>query len=216
MIQLAYTNIAQWLSDTNKYNFKKELPTHLLSHVLSYKKKADQIRSASGYLLLKQLVFQSDTTLEKLLEKVVFLEKGKPIFTFDDICFSIAHSGDYVVVVISTDFIGVDVEKQRVMNKELFDKYFSKEESDFFSTSTSPFFDLWTIKEAACKLCGEGISILEKVKVIGKNKVEVGQNNSYYISFSFLEGYSISVVSEKKITKDEVEVKELLTDRLFT
>jgi len=96
---------------------------------------------------------------------------GKPFIKnyhiIDDMQFSISHSRGLVVVALTRGSpIGVDVEATNGNgdNLGLAKRYFSKEE--YANLTALPiedqnkrFFDLWTLKEAYIKACGEGLSI---------------------------------------------------------
>jgi 4'-phosphopantetheinyl transferase len=75
--------------------------------------------------------------------------------------FNISHSGDYVVIAISSQPIGIDVE---VINYDfdytsLIPTIFSEEETEYINQSkTIGFYTLWTRKEAILKATGEGLT----------------------------------------------------------
>jgi 4'-phosphopantetheinyl transferase len=77
---------------------------------------------------------------------------------------SISHTQNAVAVIIAQAACGIDIEVPRkVRIQSLADRYFSTEEKLFLqvlpeSEKTTPFFRLWTLKEAAVKACGVGLA----------------------------------------------------------
>lgn len=97
-------------------------------------------------------------------------EHGKPVLASDafiaDLQFNLSHAGDWVVLAIATDRVGVDVEYTPRNNDvmAIADRYFfGSEINELRSFSVDEqrqrFFDYWTLKEAYMKARGEGISL---------------------------------------------------------
>jgi 4'-phosphopantetheinyl transferase len=94
---------------------------------------------------------------------------GKPFVAAPDagraLRFSLSHSGDIAVVAVSRGRdVGVDVERVRPLDDlEGFSaRYFSPAERDALGHVPSAdrlcaFFEIWTLKEAYLKACGEGL-----------------------------------------------------------
>lgn len=94
-------------------------------------------------------------------------EFGKPALVNPDcaasIHFNLSHSGRYIVIALSKQPIGVDVElvENDFTFRGLLPHYFSPTEAHYITTSPSPvnaFFRAWTCKEALGKGLGSGIS----------------------------------------------------------
>ena len=81
-------------------------------------------------------------------------EFGKPVC--DDKHFNISHSHGYVVFVMDTVQVGVDIETIRPVKKELSD-YTSNEEEKAYIRDEETFYEVWTNKEALVKADGHGI-----------------------------------------------------------
>ena len=81
--------------------------------------------------------------------------------------FNISHTEKMIVMVIACSAnVGVDVERVRYIEEmiEITSRYFSQGEAQhLLRLSEDPrrdrFFDIWTLKEAYIKACGEGLSI---------------------------------------------------------
>ena len=95
-------------------------------------------------------------------------ESGKPFVRQDpSLHFSISHSGEMLLAAFSRTEIGVDLERQRhVERKALARRFFSAAEDQYLAASTDEemgkeqFFRLWTSREAAIKADGRGMGAL--------------------------------------------------------
>jgi phosphopantetheinyl transferase (holo-ACP synthase) len=90
-------------------------------------------------------------------------EKGKPFWKGSSFFVSLSHSGGYIAVAVGQDAVGVDVEKKRKAAPAVAKRWFRPEENALLETlseaeRTRMFFRLWTMKEAALKYAGEGLS----------------------------------------------------------
>ncbi|MBR5908745.1 MAG: 4'-phosphopantetheinyl transferase superfamily protein, partial [Schwartzia sp.] len=90
-------------------------------------------------------------------------EKGKPFWPGGSLSLSISHSGNYIAVAVGEETIGVDVEKKRKAAPAVAKRWFRLEENTLLESLSEAersrlFFRLWTVKEAALKYAGEGLS----------------------------------------------------------
>jgi 4'-phosphopantetheinyl transferase len=77
--------------------------------------------------------------------------------------FSISHSSELVMVALSRNPVGADLERERPLDMvSLADRFFSKDESLFVrgKNDLGIFFRLWTCREAAIKADGRGMARL--------------------------------------------------------
>lgn len=111
----------------------------------------------------KALECQDCTVRELLLEShgvrpltYRYGQNGKPYFEDIPLYFSISHSGDYVLLAVSGQEIGADIQKMRDFQVEkLASRFFAPEESE--QKDEAGFFRLWVRKEAWGKLTGQGV-----------------------------------------------------------
>lgn len=82
---------------------------------------------------------------------------GKPYAKNLPVHFSISHSGDIAVCAVSKNEIGVDIEKIRTVNPRTYERFCTKSEAEYISTSENGFFEVWTLKEAYFKCIGTGL-----------------------------------------------------------
>ena len=132
-------------------------------------------------------------------------EKGKPFWPDGALSVSLSHSGGHFAVAVGCGDIGVDVEKQRKAAPSVAKRWFRPEENAILQKLEEPertrlFFRLWTLKEAALKYTGEGLSGgLEKIDCLalleaarsGAEDVPAGR------SFTMEDGATIGVVTRR-------------------
>ena len=98
-------------------------------------------------------------------------EKGKP-FT-DDLCLSIAHSGELVCAAVSDLPIGVDIEILRAFDERIAARFFYPGERKWLTQAENEerrrerFWKIWTAKEAILKRRGSGLADLSGCDVFG-------------------------------------------------
>lgn len=176
------------------------LPDLIQNRVNEYGKETDKLRSALGYWLLKSMLIDCFDCAEDVLHQLQFEEKGKPVLRNNIFC-SLSHSGDYVVVAVSKQNIGVDIEKHRDNAFKLFDKYFDSNEKEVLGEDLkTSFFNGWVVKEAATKYHGEGIGVLSKIKIIENSIMSLKGENLSYQLLDIDKEYSLGIVS-KNIVK---------------
>ncbi len=174
-------------------------PELIKNRVNEYGNNLDKLRSTLGYALLKQMLMHYFHCEEDILGQLYFEEKGKPVLKNSLFC-SLSHSGDYVVVAISKQKIGIDIEKHRENAMKLFDKYFDLMEKKVLGgDSKTAFFNGWVIKESTTKYHGEGIGVLSKIKITNQSTVRLEEENLHYQLLDIDHQYSLGIVSENII-----------------
>jgi len=88
------------------------------------------------------------------LPTVEYTPSGKPVFSNAELHFSLSHSADLAAALISSAPCGVDLELIQVQTAErLYARCLSTAERQ----NHCDFFEIWTKKEAAAKLTGDGM-----------------------------------------------------------
>jgi 4'-phosphopantetheinyl transferase len=115
--------------------------------------------------------------------------------------YNLSHSGDWVLIAVSSSEVGVDVEfiKQSFQYQEVIKDYFIADEIDYINQNSSleRFFLLWTRKEAFVKATGKGLdNDLRTIPSLdgthAEDKISIVQN--WYInSFKLNEHYIASL-----------------------
>jgi len=133
----------------------------------------------------------------------IIAEKGQKPFIENagaPMRFNISHSGEWVVVALSRDELGIDIEKidSAFDFSDLLQEHFSPAEQQFVATAKIPvaaFYFLWTRKEAVTKAVGFGLrDNLKTVSVLDQFSPHEEHLKKWMIkSFSFSPDYPVSV-----------------------
>ena len=130
--------------------------------VARFRHASDKSRSLWAELFARQRLSEA-TGVSPLEVGIAHDEKGKPFWKGSSFFVSLSHSGGYIAVAVGQDAVGVDVEKKRKAAPAVAKRWFRPEENALLETLSEPertrlFFRLWTMKEAALKYAGEGLS----------------------------------------------------------
>lgn len=175
------------------------------------KKKADCIRNeekkrqsvAAGWLLC-----QAEKRFSPEADGV---GKQAPCFT------NLSHSGSLAACIMSDGEIGIDLEIVRTVRKNVLEKCFTDRERERLFRAGSEkeraelFTELWTEKESAAKLTGEGISRIirrgteEEEKGIHKKTFRIPHKEEvYYMTAAYYSGTAPSEYEWLDICVDDV------------
>ncbi len=113
-------------------------------------------------------------SIDELLHGDLFYygDHGKPFLKSKQFQFNISNSYDLVILVVSDEEVGIDIEKLRPFTYKRITRAFTDKELNYLSNldkskDGDETLKLWTIKEAALKLVGTGLS--GKVKSVDIN-----------------------------------------------
>lgn len=109
---------------------------------------------------------------------------GKPyVAGRDDVCFSLSHSGCFVLCAVSEHEIGADIECVKSANMKIAERFFCKEEYEHIAAQEAEearqalLFRYWTLKESFLKATGLGLHLpLNQFEVVLNNEIAVVQN----------------------------------------
>lgn len=162
------------------------LPPSRRKYAQHFRRIEDQKRTAIGYLLLVYGL-RKEYGL-KMLPDISISPSGKPRLTGKGMpFFSISHSGSYVGCALHHSEIGLDIQQTIPLRPAVVRRICTPEEKISILTEED-FCCLWTKKESAVKLTGEGItndfrSILLRPDI---HTVSLPlENGKYYLSYSF-------------------------------
>lgn len=137
-----------------------ELSDQRREQALKFKHEQGQRLCVLAYQLLKQGLKEMYGIHDNPLFD--YNEHGKPmIIGHPEICFNLSHCKQAVLCAISEQPIGVDVESVRSFNESLVHYTMNDDEIREIESADDravAFIRLWTMKEAALKLIGTGIS----------------------------------------------------------
>jgi len=137
---------------SNQLELYAQMPENIKA-VLSKKNSSKRMMSLIGWKLLKDNLPDPE-----LLSKVEFEEKGKPYIPNSDIHFNISNTKGAVILAISNQPVGIDIERLRPPRENIYKRVFCQEEINSIK-SAEDFTNLWTRKESVVKLFGGGISM---------------------------------------------------------
>ena len=155
-------------------------------------KRVKKQELCAGYLLYKYLGVTSD-------EQLTFNEYGKPMLKNGEKEFSLSHSGDYVILAVSDNPVGADIEriarvKPDVLKRVLPPIYYEKVVNDASGEEKQMILaKSWTSVEAIIKAEGKGFHIDPRAD-------EALMDGWNIESFSYAENYVISVASKEMFT----------------
>lgn len=171
-----------YISDFCDDDYKKayeNLNEKTKSRIDRYKRDDDKKRSLLAQILLKKLVAKKGICCE-----LVYEANGKPVFENCDCFLSLSHSGEVAFSAVSKKPLGIDVEKIRVISKNLINRVCVDEEKAYVLSDyeikdekniddkevTKRFFEIWTAKEAYFKMKGSGITDLKAINTLSIKK----------------------------------------------
>ncbi len=125
--------------------------------------KKDKCRS----LAAERLLMQACTDFGIDYNSAVFTvsESGKPGFADIPVYFSLSHSGDRAMCVMSDKPVGCDVELIHEVNQDISHRFYHPSEIALLDVCKSPeererlFFLIWTLKESYVKCVGTGFNM---------------------------------------------------------
>ncbi len=182
----------------------------------------DAQRSLLGELLVRHLISEIKGT--KLPEHPFTTgEKGKPAPEgYHGVHFNISHSGRWVVVALSSDRVGVDVEKMRKVPEGVAHRFFSEAENTMLQNASDDaqkadiFFTLWTLKESFLKAIGKGLTkSLNSFTIIKTGNQEYILTNDpeaedFHLQvFELEEGYKLAACATGKQFCEEVKILDI-------
>ena len=182
-------------------DFTETISEYRLKKAKNYKNEDDRKLSILSSLLLDKALKKHDLSERNM--KYTFNAYGKPYFAnAEDLHFSISHSGEYAMVVLSDKEIGCDIQQIKDINLSIADRFFTAEERKYVKC-TENFFRIWTLKESFIKAIGKGLALplnSFSIKVLDADKSYCEYNRELYEfkEFDKMTGYCIAVCEVKR------------------
>lgn len=172
------------------------LPRSFRESIMKYRRHPDRVRSLAVKMLLQKAA--EIFGLKELPEYRVDVYSGRPyILDQPEFDFSLSHSSEVAVCAASVVCrVGVDVEKIRPVDLELFGHVLSETELGDLRNSASPdldFFKLWCAKEACAKADGRGMMLPMADLNISDGSILVNEQPVQVRNLPLAEGYSSSL-----------------------
>lgn len=165
---------------------------------LRFKHEQGKRECVAAYLLLKRALREEYGVCDNpiLAER----DGGKPyIVGREDIHFNLSHCREAVACAVSSEEVGIDVERIRPFNDSLARYVLNDEEYRKVKSSANPameFTKLWTMKESLLKLTGEGIRDDLKQVLVGVNvhfETHVKQEKNYVYTMATYQRFTIGI-----------------------
>ncbi len=170
---------------------------------LRFKKRDDRLRSAYGSRLVRYGVDEAlcELGFEGEWESAYGLY-GKPfVKDYPEIEFSLSHSGDMVILAVSSSPVGADVEKICDIGISEFDSFLNEREKRIIAEAGDPltaFYRIWTARESFAKMTGRGLAIFEdeEIDIDHEAGVVAYSGKTYRITTLVRDGHVISVCAD--------------------
>lgn len=136
--------------------------------------------------------------ISNILEKELCIDKTEIIIDTDqygkpyikrkkNLHFNISHTKDMIACGLSDIPIGIDIEKIKLLNSAIIERFFTAGERDyiFFNNieQDKRFFEIWTRKEAYVKWIGKGMEIgFDTFDVVNDTKIKTMHIDNYILS----------------------------------
>lgn len=207
-------HIDQVLHETTFQELTQYIVPEKIARINRFRKRIDATRSLLGDLIIRVILCRH-YGLHNDEIKYAYQEFGKPYFEdYPQFHFNISHSGDWVVGVVSTASVGIDIEKIADVKTDMYSLVLTDEENKklqrlFDAERNSFFFELWTLKESYVKATGKGLSEgLNTLQIsIDNGTISIKKDNksmqAYFGMLECIEGYKLSFCSlSKNVYKD--------------
>lgn len=133
--------------------------------VKSLKRPKDRVQGICAGLLLRHVFLEQGYSEEEWEQvEVVCGDYGKPTLKgYPEFCYSLSHSGDWVVCVVDKAPVGIDIQEMKEVKLKIAKRFFHKKEYERLSKieelekQRKEFYAMWAAKESYVKLTGRGI-----------------------------------------------------------
>ena len=142
-------------------------------------------------------------------------KRGKPHLP-DYAPFNISHAGDYAVLALSRQPVGVDLEHIRPLDwQRIALRFFHPEERRYLEQSSDPvsdFFRIWTLKESSLKAEGTGFSVSPASFAVLPDGAQsahfLGDTAYRFTRLAAFPNYCLSVCSLEDEVSQQVTIKQ--------
>ena len=218
--------ITRWLPRHQLDSFLGRIDPIRADRLRRYRLDEDFQRGLLGHLLVNHLV-RLVAPWMKEVPTIGTGKFGKPhLQDQPDLHFNLSHSGSWVVCVLSSTPVGIDVEQIQPVWPEIAKNVFSHSEMEDFLTMPIAqrqgyFFDVWAIKESYLKMTGEGLFHPLTSITVGRNGTGERRilQDGRAVADVFpavscgLKGYRLAICANKRPTLERLEF--ITMDRLL-
>lgn len=159
------------------------LPPERRERLLRLRVEEKRREPLCAYVILRMALWEKYGLRE--LPKIVLSEAGKPSFAdCPDIHFNLSHTSGAVLVGLSDQPIGVDIEKIRPVSQRAMHRLAG-------AATEREFFQSWVRREARVKRCGISVSTMMR----SESPLQYGE---YYHELETFHGYAAGVATRSK------------------
>ena len=166
------------------HSLLKSLSEEQKQKALRFKHEKDQIRSILSSCLINKLS----------KEEVKRNENGKPYFE-NGPYFNISHSGDYVMMAVSSKEIGLDIEENVPKDMTMLIKLFNEAEAKMIKEHAD-FYYLWCAKESLIKCMGSSINKIKEIPSLPLNGLKTFKGKDYECKTFIYDEHIVSITRE--------------------
>ncbi len=216
MLHCYYMNLNCDCSYEQSHAFYRELPEERQERIRRMKNPALAKKKILVGRFLQE-VMQEETGIAISKQHFIYSAAGRPSLLHNDLDFNLSDSGDYVVLAVSDQQVGIDIERRKKNHLSIAKRCFCPEEYEDIVATTDPleqerrFRAYWTMKEAYVKCEGSGLAIpLNSFRIVweesrtrsGVDKMLHDVSNTfvaYGYTTSLAEEYCVSVCQQCRI-----------------
>lgn len=159
------------------------LPPERRERLLRLRVEEKRREPLCAYLILRMALMERCRLRE--LPEIALSEHGKPFFpAYPDLHFNISHTTGAVLVGVSDQPLGVDIEKIRPVSQRSMRRLAD-------AATEEEFFQSWVRREARAKRTGAGISTMMR----SESPLQYGE---YYYEIETFPGYAAGVATRSK------------------
>ena len=204
-------NMQSKLTDEELYILYESLPSFRREKIHEYRKKNDIRNSIISYRLLEYAMMKEVGIYLRSQKHIWRYGKyGKPYLAdFPNIHFSISHCSHAVLLGLSNDEIGVDVEDYIDTYDESLNFILSQREEDIIIKSKYPnqvFTSIWTLRESYMKYTGVGLC--ENISTM--DVIRLGKISDLKLSHKRYEDFCFSSWCSKRLNVMELTKRNIL------
>ena len=206
----------RWLYDERVFfRFLAYVDEERRRKALAYRFREDRAASLGAGLLLHFASFCLVPDLAKPLA-IRHSANGKPYFAGDKAPrFNLSHAGEYVILAIGREEVGVDIAKPAGADEMLARRCFTSAELARVMPARScfdadMFFRFWTLKESYLKFIGTGLSVDPlRIEIRGESPITLLQDGEHKPCslrlFKTLPNYSIALCQQSDAILPQID-----------
>ena len=208
-----------WKETGKREPLNQYISAERYERAMKFRFEADQKRPLCAGYLLNHAIKENYPELA-IPVTVSYEEKnGKPyLLEHANVFFNLSHSGDYVVCVLDTVPVGIDIEKCKSFKENVARRFFAPDEyEDMMSVQDEAirenrFYQYWVLKESFMKATGLGMQLdMKSFKVCmgGQTSHEHAENEQITYEHAENEQITYEHAENEQITNEHAENEQI-------